>query len=99
MELDKRILEGKKPLDCFDVKKAKQFVGKKGYFCDHINGFTNISNLTEDVLRDITSDEPDCEVYKTNCTSWEYFLPEEWVKEPEKNTDLLPLLNGSDNIQ
>ena len=84
MELDKRILEGKKPLGCFDADMAKQFIGKKGYFCDHISGFTNISNLTEDVLRDITSDEPDCEVYKTNCTSWEWFLPEEWVKEPEK---------------
>ena len=42
MELDSRILKGKKPLDCFDVDIAKQFIGKK------------------------------------------YFLPEEWVKEPEK---------------
>lgn len=84
MELDKRILEGKKPLDCFDIDKAEQFIGKKGYFCDHISGFTDISNLSESVLRDITPDENDCEVYKTNCTSWEYFLPEEWVKEPEK---------------
>ena len=84
MKLDKRIIEGKKPLDCFDVDKAEQFIGKKGYFCDHISGFTDISNLSEDVLRDITPDENDCEVYKINCTSWEYFLPCEWVKEPEK---------------
>ena len=84
MKLDSRIIEGKKPLDCFDIDKAEQFIGKKGYFCDHISGFTDISNLSEDVLRDITPDENDCEVYKTNCTSWEYFLPEEWVKEPEK---------------
>ena len=84
MKLDSRILKGKKPLDCFDVEEAKQFIGKKGYFCDHRSGFTNISNLVEDVLRDITPDDNYCEVYKTNCTSWEYFLPEEWVKEPEK---------------
>ena len=77
MKLDNRILEGKKPLDCFDVDIAKQFIGKKGYFCDHRSGFTNISNLVEDVLRDITPDDNYCEVYKTNCTSWEYFLPEE----------------------
>ena len=31
MKLDSRILEGKKPLDCFDVEEAKQFIGKKGY--------------------------------------------------------------------
>lgn len=30
MELDKRIIEGKKPLDCFDVDIAKQF---------NLNGF------------------------------------------------------------
>lgn len=85
MKLDSRILEGKKPLDCFDVDIAKQFIGKKGYFCDHRSGFTNISNLVEDVLRDITPDDNYCEVYKTNCTSWEYFLPEEWIKEPEES--------------
>ena len=84
MELDKRIKEGKKPLDCFDVDIAKQFIGHEGYFCDHRSGFTNIYNLVKDVLRDITPDDNYCEVYKTNCTSWEYFLPEEWIKEPEK---------------
>ena len=87
MKLDNRILEGKKPLDCFDVDIAKQFIGKKGYFCDHRSGFTNISNLVEDVLRDITPDDNYCEVYKTNCTSWEYFLPEEWIKEPEEKPE------------
>lgn len=84
MKLDSRILEGKKPLDCFDTDMAKQFIGKKGYFCDHRSGFKNISDLVEDVLRDITPDDNYCEVYKTNCTSWEYFLPEEWIKEPEE---------------
>ena len=87
MKLDSRILEGKKPLDCFDVEEAKQFIGKKGYFCDHRSGFTNISNLVEDVLRDITPDDNYCEVYKTNCTSWEYFLPKEWIKESEEKPE------------
>lgn len=87
MKLDSRILEGKKPLDCFDVEEAKQFIGKKGYFCDHRSGFKNISDLVEDVLRDITPDDNYCEVYKTNCTSWEYFLPEEWIKEPEEKPE------------
>lgn len=85
MELDKRILEGKKPLDCIDAESeaVKSFIGKKGYFADHISEFANISDLTEDVLSYITPDELDCEVYKANSTSWEYFLPEEWVKDPK----------------
>lgn len=87
MELDSRILEGKKPLDCFDTDIAKQFIGHEGYFCDHRSGFTNIYNLVKDVLRDITPDDNYCEVYKTNCTSWEYFLPEEWIKEPEEKPE------------
>ena len=62
MELDKRIKEGKRPLDCFDVDIAKQFIGHEGYFCDHRSGFTNIYNLVKDVLRDITPDDNYCEV-------------------------------------
>ena len=32
MKLDKRIKEGKRPLDCFDTEIAKEFIGKKGLF-------------------------------------------------------------------
>ena len=39
MELDKRIKEGKKPLDCFDIQKAKKFLGVKGYFSPYIDYF------------------------------------------------------------
>ena len=86
MELDKRIIDGKKPLDCIDAESesVKSFIGKKGYFANHISEFANISDLKEHVLTCINPDEPDCEVYEANCTSWEYFLPEEWVEEPEK---------------
>ena len=86
MELDKRIIDGKKPLDCIDAESesVKSFIGKKGYFANHISEFIDISDLEEDVLTGINPDEPDCEVYKATCTTWEYFLPAEWVKEPEK---------------
>lgn len=42
MELDKRIREGKKPLNAFDAEEAKQFIGKEGYFTDCLVAFTNI---------------------------------------------------------
>lgn len=86
MKLDKRIKEGKKPFDCVDAESEtiKSFIGKKGYFANHISEFIDISDLEEDVLTAINPNEPDCEVYKATCTTWEYFLPAEWVKEPEK---------------
>lgn len=88
MELDKRIIEGKKPLDCIDAEneEVQSFIGKEGYFANHISEFIDISDLEEDVLTAINPDEPDCEVYKATCTTWEYFLPAEWVnpEEPEK---------------
>lgn len=86
MELDKRIIKGKKPFDCVDAESetVKSFIGKRGYFANHISEFIDISDLEEDVLTAINPDEPDCEVYKATCTTWEYFLPAEWVKEPEK---------------
>lgn len=88
MELDKRIIKGKKPLDCIDAEneEVQSFIGKKGYFADHISEFKNISDLTESVLKDITPDFPDYDVYDAGCTHWQYFLPAEWVKpeDPEK---------------
>lgn len=81
MELDPRILEGKKPLDCFDTKIAEQFLGKKGYFSDYLNEYTHICNTEEDVLQSL--DEPHDEAYVGTRNKWEFFLPAEWVK-PEK---------------
>ena len=31
MKLDPRIIEGMKPLTCFDAEFAKQFIGKEGF--------------------------------------------------------------------
>lgn len=92
MKLDSRILEGKKPFDCIDAenKEVQSFIGKEGYFSNHISEFIDISDLEEDVLTAINPDEPDCEVYKSNCTTWEYFLPAEWVKEEEPKKKYRP---------
>ena len=82
MELDSRIIEGKKPLDCFDTKIAKQFIGKKGYFSDYLDTYTHLFNTEENVLQSL--DEHHNETYITSDCKWELFLPAEWVKEPEK---------------
>lgn len=86
MELDKRIKEGKRPLTCFDVEIAKQFIGKECYFSDSPRSFANIDNIYIATLTSI--DEEDIHPYKLEDTRWRYatnlILPYEWIKEPEK---------------
>lgn len=82
MKLDSRILEGKKPLDCFDAEIAKQFIGKKGYFSDYLSEYTRITNAEEDVLQSL--DEHHDEAYVGTHNKWGFFLPAEWVKEPKE---------------
>ena len=54
MELDSRIIEGKRPLTCFDTEQAKQFLGKECYFSDHLCTFNELldaySYVTADML-------------------------------------------------
>lgn len=82
MKLDPRIIKGKKPLTCFDLEQAKDYVGKNGYFSDYLNVYTNIRNMEESVLQSL--DEHHYEAFVETCCKWAFFLPAEWVKETEK---------------
>ena len=84
MELDKRIKEGKRPLNCFDTNQAKQFIGKKGYFSDYLDTYTHLLNTEENVLQSI--DEHHDDTYITSDCEWKFFLPVEWVK-PEESEE------------
>lgn len=54
MELDSRIIEGKRPLTCFDTEQAKEFIGKECYFSDQLCTFNKLldaySYVTADIL-------------------------------------------------
>ncbi len=82
MKLDKRIVEGKKPLDCFDEDIAKQFIGKKGYVTDFLQDFCNLNKVKVSELKTVLHTELFC--YLCGSVGKKYFLPLEWVKEPEK---------------
>ena len=87
MELDKRIVEGKKPLDCFDTKDArKQFIGKKGFFGAHESQFMDLDSCPKCVLDELKEVDNYAESpFMTSCNHcYRFFLPEEWVKEPVK---------------
>lgn len=87
MELDKRIIEGKRPLTCFDVEFAKQFIGKEGYFAHYIDDYADLENTvlgtlgsTEDTYHEsfvCTEETSDNYYYK-------FFMPSEWVEEEKK---------------
>lgn len=86
MELDKRIIDGKKPLDCFDTEIAKQFIGKKGYFGAHESQFMNLDTCPKCVVDELKEFDNcgDCPFITSSNHSYRLFLPAEWVKEPKK---------------
>lgn len=87
MKLDSRIVKGKKPLDCFDVDIARQFIGKKGYFGLHTSQFMNLAlcpKCVVDELKEIDEYDNSPFISAGGCC-YSYFLPVEWLKpeEPE----------------
>ena len=96
MELDKRIKEGKKPLNCFDTEQAKQFIGKQCYFADNIEDFSNLDNVSviKGFLTDIDDDEMISGCFKSNGIRSSFFghfiVPCEWVKTEKKEPKYRP---------
>lgn len=88
MKLDSRIKKGKKPLDCFDEDIAKQFIGKKGYVTDFLQDFRDLSKVKVEELRQVLHTELFCHL--CGSTGRKYFLPVEWVKEPENEKEYRP---------
>lgn len=90
MELDKRIKEGKRPLNCFDTEQAKQFIGKKCYFSDDARDFMNLDKADGDTLfyvaelQNIWTAEEYC--FADNSNDYRFILPFEWVK-PEESKE------------
>lgn len=86
MELDKRILPGKRPLTCFDTEEAREFIGKEGYFAEYLTEFTTIVRyMKRAMLTEIDEEGQRCFKDAADGDYWDYFLPAEWVKpeEPE----------------
>lgn len=83
MELDKRIKEGKRPLTCFDVKEAIQFIGKECYLSNSFSDYADLNNVTaKRILDDVSNTSIP---YSSNPAGiYCYCLPCEWVKESEK---------------
>lgn len=85
MELDKRILEGKRPLTCYDIDEAEKYVGKKCYISNNYDFFRNLDFTQPKILNGVEDCEEPFHYYdNTKDRQAEFCLPAEWVKEPEK---------------
>lgn len=82
MNLDPRIIEGKRVLTPFDIEEAEQFNGLSGYFSNVTDDFKHLENAARGVLVLTFGERPyryrnnEREVSTSGCL---YFLPDAWV--------------------
>lgn len=91
MKLDNRIIDGKKPLTCFDTEEARKFKGEQGYFSDNPLNFAygDMALSKTTVLGKLRLNEDNLKypfLNTTNSINYRFFLPVAWLKpeEPEK---------------
>ena len=53
MKLDSRIKSKSDILSCFDIEKAKEFVGQKGYFENDLYCFSDVETCYYDTLAEV----------------------------------------------
>ena len=95
MELDSRIIEGKKPLTCFDTEQAKEFIGKECYFSSKFESFENLSRVPHAVLHNIDDSQTPFWCYGDDgilCYDC-FILPCEWVNPEKPEQKYRPLTN------
>lgn len=85
MELDSRIKSLPDVLTCFDIEKAKKFLGEKGYFAGDLYCFTDlVRSCPYGTLANILDDPDDTFQMKENSIYYPYFIPEFSLKPKEK---------------
>ena len=90
MELDSRIIEGKKPLTAFDVMESK-FIGTDCYFSDKASDYGDLSNCQIGLLLSRDGMTGVFNATKNNSyANFNYCLPCEWVKPEESEKKYRP---------
>ena len=81
MKLDSKIIDGKRPLTCFDVEEAKAFIGKECYFTNNLREYADLTTVTAKRILGNVEDHFYAEQYSG---MYAYCLPCDWVKEQKK---------------
>lgn len=90
IELDKRIIEGKRPLTAFDVMESK-FIGTDCYFSDNASDYGDLSNCQLGCLLSADGMTGVFNAKKNNSyANFNYCLPCEWVKEKKSEPKYRP---------
>ena len=86
MELDKRIKSLSDILTCFDVERAKEFLGEKGYFAGDLYCFADLRRVCPPygTLANVFDDPDDTFQRKEDSIYYPYFVPECLLKPKEK---------------
>lgn len=82
MKLDTRIMDGKRPLTCYDTDEAEKYIGKLCYISDEYDQFRALELIKPTILKGVE----DCGVpfhYDKDFQA-EFCLPCEWVTEEKK---------------
>ena len=82
MNLDKRIKTQLDILSCFNIEKAKSFIGQKGYFGGSLSDFSKVQSCYYDILVDVRDNDSPFKDNR-NC-HWELFIPESRLLEIKK---------------
>ena len=90
MKLDERIKSLSDILTCFDIERAKQFIGQKGYFEDYLDNYISLgdgnkgygSQIEYGTLTEVLDNEAPFKADNRN--HWRFFLPECSLKPKEK---------------
>lgn len=82
MKLDERILEGKRPLTCYDIEEAEKYIGKLCYICDEYDYFHALALIKPTILKGVEDSEVPFK-YDSDKQA-EFCLPCEWVKNEPK---------------
>ena len=83
MELDKRIKALSDILTCFDIEKAKEFLGEKGYFAGDLYCFTDLQSCTYGTLTDACDDQAGPFHMREDNAYHQHFIPERSLKRAE----------------
>ena len=81
MKLDSKIIDGKRPLTCFDVEEAKAFIGKECYFTNNLREYADLTTVTAKRILGNVEDHFYAEQYSG---MYAYCLPCDWVTEDKK---------------
>ena len=84
MELDKRIKSLSDILTCFDVERAKEFLGEKGYFAGDLYCFTDLQSCYYGTLTDACDDQAGPFHMREDNAYHQHFIPECLLKIKEK---------------